>query len=66
MLISETKIFDPADGFAPFLDRGELCDATVAKRGDQWWMFLAGDIPGREGIQLFSASLPPGAPLSQA
>jgi hypothetical protein len=63
-VVKETKVFDPADGFAPFTDVGELTDATVAKRGDQWWMFLAGEVDGNEGIQLFSASLPAGAPLT--
>ena len=58
-VIQKTKIFDSADGFPPFIDVGELTDATVTKRGDQWWIFLAGEVNGHEGIQLFSASLPP-------
>jgi hypothetical protein len=62
--INETKIFDPADGFSPFTDVAELTDATVAKRGDQWWMYLAGEVNGHVGIQLFSASLPAGTPLA--
>ncbi len=61
---SEKKIFDPADGFAPLLDVGELTDATLALRGNQWWMFLAGEGGGCEGIELFSASLPEGSPLA--
>jgi hypothetical protein len=60
----ERKIFDPADGFGSFTKAGELTDATLAKRGDQWWMFLAGEAHGNGGIELFSASLPPGATLS--
>ena len=60
----ETKVFDPADGFHPFGDVVELTDASVAKRGDQWWMYLAGEVNGHEGIQLFSASLPAGVPLA--
>jgi hypothetical protein len=60
----ETKIFDPADGFAPLTDAVEITDATVAKRGDRWWMYVAGEARGYEGIQLFSASLPAGSPLS--
>jgi hypothetical protein len=60
----ETKIFDPADGFAPLTDLFTVTDATVAKRADRWWMFLAGKAAGPEGIQLFSASLPQGAPLA--
>jgi hypothetical protein len=60
----ETKIFDPADGFSPLADVVVATDSTVVKRGDQWWMYLGGKVLNREGIQLFSASLPPGAPLS--
>jgi hypothetical protein len=60
----ETKIFDPADGFAPLTDVYVATDSTVVKRGDTWWMYLAGKVNGREGIQLFSASLPQGAPLA--
>ena len=60
----ETKIFDPKDGFAPLTNVVEITDASVAKRGDRWWMYVAGEALGHEGIQLFSASLPAGAPLS--
>src|SRR5438067_191185 len=62
--IHETKIFDPADGFAPFTDPVVATDSSVVKRGGRWWMYLAGKVLNREAIQLFSASLPPGAPLS--
>src|SRR5579859_6468033 len=58
-----TKIFDPADGFAPITDLIEITDATLAKRGDRWWIYAAGEAQGQEGIQLFSASLPAGSPL---
>jgi hypothetical protein len=60
----ETKIFDPADGFAPLTDPLTLTDATVAKRGNRWWMYLAGRAKSQSGLQMFSASLPDGAPLS--
>lgn len=60
----ETKIFDPADGFAPFDDALVVTDSTLARRHGRWWMYLAGRLRGREGIQLFSASLPEGAPLA--
>ncbi|HVT95947.1 MAG TPA: hypothetical protein VHE33_00470 [Acidobacteriaceae bacterium] len=60
----ETKIFDPADGFAPITDLAEITDPTVVKRGNQWWMFAAGQIHGDHAQHLFSASLPGGAPLS--
>lgn len=60
----ETKIFDPADGFAPLTDPLTLTDATVARRGNRWWMYLAGRAKNRQSIQLFSASLAEGAPLA--
>jgi len=42
----------------------EVTDSTLARRGDRWWMYLAGEAAGQEGIRLFSASLAAGAPLS--
>jgi hypothetical protein len=60
----ETKVFDPADGFAPLTNVVELTDSTLARRGNRWWMYLAGEAIGHEGIRLFSASLPEGAPLA--
>jgi len=59
----KTKIFDPADGFAPLTDPGNVTDATVVYREGRWWMYLAGTVLGSHGIHLFSASLPPGVPL---
>ena len=61
---TETKIFDPADGFAPLTDAFILTDASVVKRGNRWWMYLAGRAANRPSIELFSATLPEGAPLS--
>lgn len=63
-MAKETKIFDPADGFAPLTDPAVITDCTVAKRGGQWWMFVCGQVKGKEGIHLFSASLPEESPLS--
>jgi len=63
-LIGTTKVFDPASGFAEIANVIELTDATLARRGDRWWMYLAGEAVGHEGIRLFSASLAPGAPLA--
>jgi len=65
MLRKEHKIFDPADGFAPLTNLLEVTDSTVVRRGDQWWMCLAGQFKDREGIHLFSASLPKGALLAR-
>ena len=59
----ESKVFDPRD---PATGSGgaELSDACVVKRGDQWWMYLAGQANGYGATDLYSASLPPDAPLS--
>lgn len=62
--MKETKIFDPADGFAPLSDAAEMTDSTVFKRGDRWWIVVAGEGGSHAGLHLFSASLPDGAPLS--
>ena len=61
---TETKIFDPADGFAPLTDIFILTDASVVKRDNRWWMYLAGRGWNRVSIELFSASLPEGSPLA--
>ncbi len=57
---TETKIFDPKDSPTGT----ELLDAAVARRGDQWWMYLAGQTGGYGATQLFSACLAPGYTLS--
>jgi len=60
----ETKILDPADGFGTLADVVEVTDPTLARRGNRWWLYGASQVVGRPGIQLVSASLPAGAPLS--
>jgi hypothetical protein len=60
--ISET-IFDAGKGYGSLALR-TIVDCTVAKRGDQWWMFVCGVEKGAGEIQMYSASLPAGAPLS--
>ena len=59
----ESKVFDPRD---PATGSGgaELSDACVVKRGNQWWMYLAGQAKGYGATDLYSASLPPDAPLT--
>jgi hypothetical protein len=59
----ETKIFDPHDT-ATGSNRAELLDPTLARRDNQWWMYLGGQAHGYGPTDLFSASLPAGAPLS--
>jgi len=63
-MLNKTKVFDPADGFAPLTDPGNVTDATITQRDGRWWMYLAGTVLGKPGIHLFSASLPPKAPLA--
>ncbi len=58
----ETRIFDPQDGQAGC--GTEVLDASLVRRGDQWWLYLAGQAGGYGATQLFSAALDPGAPLS--
>jgi hypothetical protein len=60
---TEIKIFDPRDADT---DSGgaELLDPTVVRRGEQWWMYLAGQASGYGATDIYSASLPPGTPLS--
>jgi hypothetical protein len=61
---TETKLFDPQDD--PAGKDTEVLDASVVRRGDPWWMCLAGQSGGYGATQLFSASLEPGAALSAA
>lgn len=59
----ETKIFDPRDPSTG--TRGaELLDPSVVQRGNQWWLYVAGQEHQVGAPELFSASLPVGAPLS--
>ena len=60
---TEVKVFDPRD-FATGSDGAELLDASVVRRGNQWWMYLAGQLDGYGATDIYSASLPPTMPLS--
>jgi hypothetical protein len=62
-VLSESKIFDPRDATTAAYGN-DLLDASVTKRGEGWWMVMAGQIEGRGATDLFSASLPDGALLS--
>jgi hypothetical protein len=59
----ESKIFDPRDPSTTSYG-SELLDASVANRGDGWWMVLAGQPTGHGATELFSASLPLGKILA--
>jgi hypothetical protein len=63
LVIRESKIFDPRDASTPSFGC-ELLDPSVARRGDGWWMVLAGQPNGHGATDLFGASLPQGASLS--
>ncbi|HKD04376.1 MAG TPA: hypothetical protein VKB79_00615 [Bryobacteraceae bacterium] len=63
VLRARTKIFDAGDP-ARAAPGSDLVDATVIRRADQWWMFLAGQAAGYGPTDLYSASLPPKMPLS--
>jgi len=60
---TEIKIFDPRDA-STGLSGAELTDASVVQRNEQWWMYLAGQACGCGATDIYSASLPPDAPLS--
>lgn len=62
---TETKIFDPRDP-SSLSGGNELLDPSVVKRGNQWWMYLAGQLGGHGATDLFSAFLPPGTRLCAA
>jgi hypothetical protein len=60
---TETKVFDARDP-ASGLGGAEVLDASVVQRAGQWWLYLAGQAHGYGPTDLYSASLPPNAPLS--
>lgn len=60
---TEVKIFDPRDP-STASEGAELLDASVVKRGEQWWMYLAGQAGGFGATDIYSASLPPESQLS--
>jgi hypothetical protein len=60
---TERKIFDPRD-VSTGSGGAEVLDPTVVQRGEQWWMFLAGQADAYGATEIYSASLAVGAPLS--
>ena len=59
-----TRIFDAGQGYGAITGLRTLVDCTVVKREKRWWMYLCGAETGSHEIDMFSASLPEGAPLS--
>jgi hypothetical protein len=59
----EFKVLDPRD---PNTGSGgaELADASVVNRENRYWIYLAGQAQGYGATEIYSASLPLGAPLS--
>lgn len=57
------QIFDTAAGFAPVKNLVAIGDPNVQKLGGQWWMFFGAAHTGGK-VNIFRASLPSGAPLS--
>src|SRR5437868_15304252 len=60
---TEVKIFDPRDP-ATGSNGADLLDASVLRRGEQWWMYLAGQADGYGATDIYSAAQPLGMPLS--
>jgi hypothetical protein len=58
----ETKIFDPGDA-STGSGGAELLDASVTRRQEQWWLYLAGQAHGYGATDIYAAYLPLGAPL---
>lgn len=61
---THTRIFDAGKGYGSVTNLRILVDCTVVQRQGRWWMYACGVEKGSREIQLFSASLPEGAPLS--
>lgn len=57
------KLFDMVEGIGTVTNLVAVSNPDVHKFGDRWWMFL-GCLQSSNKINLFSASLPPGAPLN--
>lgn len=58
------KYFDMTEGIAPVRNIVGLGDPDVHKIGDRWVMFLGGATTNLFKVNLFCATLPPGAPLN--
>lgn len=64
---STIAVFDGSTGYGQTTGVRNFTDATLTHRGNTWWMYGAAFVEGPPpAINLVSASLPPGAPLSAA
>ncbi len=59
-----TRIFDAGKGYGSITELKTLVDCTVVKRDDRWSMFTCGVDKTSWEIDMFSASLRAGSPLS--
>ncbi|MBV9227809.1 MAG: hypothetical protein JOZ18_00755 [Chloroflexi bacterium] len=62
--MKHTRIFDAGKGYDSITNLMTFTDCTVVMRENQWWMFACGDEKTLPEINLFSACLPCGSPLS--
>lgn len=62
--MKHTRLFDAGKGYDLITNLMTLTDCTIIKRENRWWMFLCGVEKTLPEINMFSASLPEGAPLA--
>jgi len=62
--VSQTVIFDAEKGYGAITSLRTMVDCTVFKRERRWCMCTCGVEKDAHEIQMFSASLPEGSPLS--
>src|ERR1700729_3160428 len=60
---TEQKVFDPHDA-STASGGAEVLDSSIVQRSQGWEMYLAGQASGYGPTDIYSASLPSGAPLS--
>lgn len=59
------RVFDPVKGFGGITNLRSLTDCTIVNLQNRWWMFIGGASgKGFPDLNIYSASLPPGKPLS--
>lgn len=61
--VRPVSLFGASGGYGTVENLFAVADPTVAKFGDQWWMYF-GAMHTAGKVSIFSAALPPGAPLS--
>ena len=64
MSAHHTRIFDAGAGYGSLTLLKTMVDCTVVRREGRWWMYTCGVETTRWEIDMYSASLADGAPLS--